>query len=456
MSELEAVMLAEVEGLLARWRVEYAGRPTGRGRAPLAAGARARADRGGRVPGGVGRRAHRRAGDQRRTAAPSSARPWCGSGRTRSSTPSTCAASCCGGAGWASSVVVYGRQLQGALSGWVTATEHHRDPHTAPLRTGAASALVAIAGLTGRIPKAMQRELHFQTFRRYCDLNVVLEMTAELAYRRLVELAATDDERVIFTRIRDDEQRHTDAFRVLAAALTDTDELADGSDRCRRDREAGGDQRVVPARLDTSGDGHRRRRAAPARSAPARPSSCAAGKPTPTSSRCSTTASTAPGLAERSRGRAHRGHPGVVHARLRPRRPLERQRSRAGGRRGARTCTATASTTSPCSRRPPSTATSSRTVRSPRWRAYFGFESPEYRIVDIGSDLRAVPLRTWARAGGHQRDMGRRRRADRDAEAAHRPHRVRAPLASRRWKAPRARSTRPSTPAAGSTSAPRR
>ncbi len=130
-----------------------------------------------------------------------------------------------GGVG--ASAVVYGRQLQGALSGWVTATEHHRDPRTAPLRTGAASALVAVAGMTGRIPRVLQRELHFQTFRRYCELNVVLEMTAELAYRRLVELTI-DDEREVFTRIRDDEQRHTDAFRVLAAALDDADGLTDG------------------------------------------------------------------------------------------------------------------------------------------------------------------------------------------------------------------------------------
>jgi uncharacterized protein (DUF362 family) len=130
--------------------------------------------------------------------------------------------------GLGSSIVVYGRQLQGAVSGWVTATEHHRDPRTAPLRTGAASALVAVAGLTGRIPRVMQRELRFQTFRRYCELNVVLEMTAELAYRRLVELAVDDDERDVFTRIRDDEQRHTDAFRVLTAALSDTGELVGG------------------------------------------------------------------------------------------------------------------------------------------------------------------------------------------------------------------------------------
>ena len=45
------------------------------------------------------------------------------------------------------------------------------------------------AALTGQIPTALQPELRFQTFRRYCALNVALEASAELAYRRLVELA---------------------------------------------------------------------------------------------------------------------------------------------------------------------------------------------------------------------------------------------------------------------------
>jgi uncharacterized protein (DUF362 family) len=132
--------------------------------------------------------------------------------------------------GLVASAVVYGRQVQGALSGWVTATEHHRDPHEAPLRTGAAGALVAIAATTGRIPPAMRRELRFQTFRRYCKLNVVLEMTAELAYRRLVELSTTEAEREVFTRIHDDERRHTEAFRVLVDALTDDGRLAPDRD----------------------------------------------------------------------------------------------------------------------------------------------------------------------------------------------------------------------------------
>ena len=268
--------------------------------------------------------------------------------------------------GVASSMVVYGRQLQGALSGWVTATEHHRDPQHAPLRTGAAGVLVAVAGMTGRIPKVMQRELRFQTFRRYCELNVVLEMTAELAYRRLVELAANDDEREIFARIRDDEQRHTDAFRVLAAALDDDGRLVDGRTEAEVIAElAAISEWFLPAPMRTTvasdartrtfgsgATGRRRQRTHRRRQARG-----VGGLPHP----------------RRARGargrRASRGHPGVVHARLRPRRPVQRQRPGAGGGRGRVTCTGTASTTSPCSRRPPSTATCSPTVRWPRWRA---------------------------------------------------------------------------------------
>jgi hypothetical protein len=58
--------------------------------------------------------------------------------------------------GWASAAVVYGRQIQGALSGWVSATEHHLDARSAPLRTGAAGLLVAAASATGRIPPALK------------------------------------------------------------------------------------------------------------------------------------------------------------------------------------------------------------------------------------------------------------------------------------------------------------
>jgi uncharacterized protein (DUF362 family) len=71
----------------------------------------------------------------------------------------------------------------------------------------------------------LRHELHYQTFHRYCQLNVALEASAELAYRRLVQLANDPAERQSVDRIREDEARHTAAFRLLAEALTDDDRL---------------------------------------------------------------------------------------------------------------------------------------------------------------------------------------------------------------------------------------
>jgi len=121
--------------------------------------------------------------------------------------------------------VVYGRQVQGAISGWTSATSNHRRARTAPFRVGAASALIFVAGALGRIPSALKGELRFQTFHRYCELNVALEASAELAYRRLVAVTESGEERETIERIRQDEARHRDAFALLADVLTLDDRL---------------------------------------------------------------------------------------------------------------------------------------------------------------------------------------------------------------------------------------
>ena len=130
--------------------------------------------------------------------------------------------------GLGSSLVVYGRQVQGALSGWTSSTATNREARLAPFRTGAAGALVAVAGALHRMPPELARELRYQTFRRYCALNVALEASAEYAYRRLVEVAGSEEERAAFERVRGDEARHTEAFRLLTGVLTDDDRLAPG------------------------------------------------------------------------------------------------------------------------------------------------------------------------------------------------------------------------------------
>ena len=70
------------------------------------------------------------------------------------------------------------------------------------------------------MPPALARELCYQTFQKYCALNVALETSAEFAYRRLVEVARSPEERVAFDRIRADEERHAEAFRVLTEVIT--------------------------------------------------------------------------------------------------------------------------------------------------------------------------------------------------------------------------------------------
>jgi hypothetical protein len=129
--------------------------------------------------------------------------------------------------GLTSSLVVYGRAAAGTLSGWTSATATGRPARSAPLRTAAAGALIALADAARRMPPELARELRYQTFRRYCTLNVALEASAEFAYRRLVEVARSPEERVAFDRIRDDEARHEAAFRLLAEALTEDDRLAE-------------------------------------------------------------------------------------------------------------------------------------------------------------------------------------------------------------------------------------
>ncbi|MFI5041059.1 MAG: DUF362 domain-containing protein [Acidimicrobiales bacterium] len=124
--------------------------------------------------------------------------------------------------------IVLGHQLIGAASGWVTSTRQQRRPGSPRLRGAAADILIGAGRLAGRITPELADELRYRSFRRYCELNVALERTAELAYERLVDIAPDPDEHALFDHIRLDEHHHGDAFRALAAALDDDDHLVPG------------------------------------------------------------------------------------------------------------------------------------------------------------------------------------------------------------------------------------
>ncbi len=229
MAELERALLDDVESLLERWRLQFEGRPElERRRLQLLALEREQIV-------AVAYREEAVAGRVAELLVPEEARAlirqtlvWIWKDEQLHAEYLRGELLRAGGLG--STAVVYGRQVQGALSGWTSATSNHREVRTAPLRAGAAGVLVAVAGLTGQIPPLLRRELRYQTFRRYCELNVALEASAELAYRRLVELASSPEERRTIDRIRDDEARHTAAFRLLALSLTPDDRLAERTD----------------------------------------------------------------------------------------------------------------------------------------------------------------------------------------------------------------------------------
>ena len=127
-------------------------------------------------------------------------------------------------------VVVYGRQLYGALSGWISGTSQYVSPTAAPLRAPMIRFLLAGARITGRVPPLLYEELRYHSFRRYCSLNIGLELTAARCYQRLAELVDDEPARETIARIEADEQRHAGMFAVFEAAFAPDDHLRRGQD----------------------------------------------------------------------------------------------------------------------------------------------------------------------------------------------------------------------------------
>jgi uncharacterized protein (DUF362 family) len=122
------------------------------------------------------------------------------------------------------------QQLVGAIGGWTVSVRQHRRWSQAPLACAAATLLTRAGGLTGRVPREVQRHLRYCSFRDFCRYNVDTERTAWICWRRLTHLAqqvaALSDGQVDeFNRIAEDEERHRRVFGILADAFTADDRL---------------------------------------------------------------------------------------------------------------------------------------------------------------------------------------------------------------------------------------
>jgi uncharacterized protein (DUF362 family) len=124
-------------------------------------------------------------------------------------------------------------QAAGLLSGWSAALRHHVPRSRAPMRNLLVDGLTMGARVVGKISPELRAELTYKSFGDYCTYNVDAEETAELCWRRLVEL---DDElgygnRAVFERIAREEREHRALFALIADCLDEGDRLRPGSTR---------------------------------------------------------------------------------------------------------------------------------------------------------------------------------------------------------------------------------
>ncbi len=124
-------------------------------------------------------------------------------------------------------------QFAGAIGGWSGSVRQHARWSEAPLSRALATVNTWAGMLLGKVPRDVREHLRYGPFRRFCLFNVDAEKTAWLCWERLVELAAElpglPPELVAdFWRIMTDEDRHGRIFAILADALDDDDRLVPG------------------------------------------------------------------------------------------------------------------------------------------------------------------------------------------------------------------------------------
>jgi uncharacterized protein (DUF362 family) len=127
----------------------------------------------------------------------------------------------------------FARQLAGAVGGWAGSVRQHVRWSDAPLSRALATGITWAGIVAGQVPRDVRRYLKYGPFREFCLFNVDAERTAWLCWKRMEEIA-----RVLpdlpptlieeFRRVQDDEERHERIFQILYDALDEADRLAPG------------------------------------------------------------------------------------------------------------------------------------------------------------------------------------------------------------------------------------
>ena len=124
------------------------------------------------------------------------------------------------------------QQWAGVVGGWVSSVRQNVRWREAPFSRALAT-VIAVAGLvTGKVSRAVRKQLRYHPFRDFCAFNVDAERTAARAFVRLAEIAGTGPDGAAaaheFRRMAEDELRHVRVFEAFLATLTPDDALAGG------------------------------------------------------------------------------------------------------------------------------------------------------------------------------------------------------------------------------------
>ena len=111
-------------------------------------------------------------------------------------------------------------QCAGAIGGWSSSVLHHGTWRYSPVSRAAAKLVMVAGSIAGKVPSGILSRLKDQTFRNFCDFNIDAEITAELCWRRILELAhethAGSDRIEAFEQIAKDEGNHRRVFSLIA------------------------------------------------------------------------------------------------------------------------------------------------------------------------------------------------------------------------------------------------
>jgi uncharacterized protein (DUF362 family) len=127
--------------------------------------------------------------------------------------------------------------VTGFIAGWASGVLQHAPFRRAPLSHVAAKLIVTVGRVFGKVPASAARGLLEQSFGEFCSFQVGAERTAVISWEYVAKLLAQDPKDAALAaataRIAEDEQKHEKVLALLVEAFDVEDRARDGYDADR-------------------------------------------------------------------------------------------------------------------------------------------------------------------------------------------------------------------------------